>query len=176
MHLILNTNDSIFRPHTYKDNNQVNVSSRAGLYWRLGDVIIVNGLFGCQAVNIRDKDFIVRWQADLENTKRPFHKHSQDQSKSTALGGAWNDAERCMWGLFYIFKSPNHFSVYRARKDKKKTLYVHETWNCNILESQIWKIFLKRLTIPESQIKYFLLKTFWENKNTIFSSNRNHIY
>jgi len=35
-----------------------------------------------------DKDTIVRWQSDLENTKeRPLHKPLQDQSKSTALGG-----------------------------------------------------------------------------------------
>ena len=41
-----------------------------------------------------DKDYIVRWQSDLENTKeRPLHKPSQDQSKSTALGGLWNFAE-----------------------------------------------------------------------------------
>jgi len=34
-----------------------------------------------------DKDYIVRWQSDLENTKeRLLHKPSQDQSKSTALG------------------------------------------------------------------------------------------
>jgi len=43
-----------------------------------------------------DKDYIVRWQSDIENTKRPFHKPSQDQRKSTALGGAWNFAERCI--------------------------------------------------------------------------------
>ena len=42
-------------------------------------------------------DYIVRWQSDLENTKeRPLHKPSQDQSKSTALGGVWNFAERCI--------------------------------------------------------------------------------
>jgi len=35
--------------------------------------------------------------SDLENTKeRPLHKPSQDQRKSTALGGAWNFAERCI--------------------------------------------------------------------------------
>ena len=37
------------------------------------------------------------WQCDLENTKeRHLHKPSQDQSKSTALGGVWNFAERCI--------------------------------------------------------------------------------
>jgi len=42
-----------------------------------------------------DKDYIVRWQSDLENTKeRPIHKPSQDQSKSTVLGGVWNFAEQ----------------------------------------------------------------------------------
>jgi len=31
------------------------------------------------------------WHSDLEHTKeRPLHKLSQDQSKSTALGGVWN--------------------------------------------------------------------------------------
>jgi len=45
-------------------------------------------------------DYIVRWQSDIENTKeRPLHKPSQDQSKSTALGGVWNFAERCMRGV-----------------------------------------------------------------------------
>ena len=44
-----------------------------------------------------DYDYIVIWQSDLENTKeRPLHKPSQDQSKSTALGGVWNFAERCI--------------------------------------------------------------------------------
>jgi len=44
-----------------------------------------------------DKDYIVRWQSDIENTKeRPLHKPSQDQSKFIALGGVWNFAERCI--------------------------------------------------------------------------------
>jgi len=44
-----------------------------------------------------DKDYIVRWQSDLENTKeRPLHKPSQDQSKFAALGGVWDFAERCI--------------------------------------------------------------------------------
>jgi len=44
-----------------------------------------------------DYDYIVMWQSDLENTKDwPLHKPSQDQSKSTALGGVWNFAERCI--------------------------------------------------------------------------------
>ena len=44
-----------------------------------------------------DKDYIVSWQSDLENTKeRPLHKPLQDQSKSIALGGVWNFAERCI--------------------------------------------------------------------------------
>ena len=44
-----------------------------------------------------DKDYIVEWQSDLENRKeRPLHKPSQDQSKSTALGGVWNFAEWCI--------------------------------------------------------------------------------
>ena len=47
-----------------------------------------------------DWDYTVRWQSDLENTKeRPLHKPSQDQSKSTALGGVWNFAERCIDNL-----------------------------------------------------------------------------
>jgi len=44
-----------------------------------------------------DLDYIVRWRSDLENTKEiPLHKPSQDQSKSTALGGVWSFAERCI--------------------------------------------------------------------------------
>jgi len=44
-----------------------------------------------------DKDNILGWQSDLENTKeRPLHQPSQDQSKSTALGGVWIFAERCI--------------------------------------------------------------------------------
>jgi len=44
-----------------------------------------------------DKDYIVRWQSDLENTKeRPLHKPSQDQSKFAALGGVLDFAERCI--------------------------------------------------------------------------------
>ena len=47
--------------------------------------------------NAIDKDYIVSWQSDLEHTKeRTLHKPSQDQSKSTALGGVWNFAERCI--------------------------------------------------------------------------------
>ena len=39
-------------------------------------------------VNPMNLDYIVRLQSDLEHTKeRPLHKPSQDQSKSTALGG-----------------------------------------------------------------------------------------
>ena len=43
------------------------------------------------------------WQSDLKNTKeRHRHKPSQDQSKSTALGGVWNFAERCIaFGEYY---------------------------------------------------------------------------
>ena len=48
-------------------------------------------------VNPIDKDYMVRSQSDLGNTKeRPFHKPSQDQTKSTTFGGAWNFMERCM--------------------------------------------------------------------------------
>ena len=49
-------------------------------------------------------DYIVWWQSDLENTKeRPLHKPSQDQRKSTALGGVWNFAEQCIYKLaWYI--------------------------------------------------------------------------
>jgi len=44
-----------------------------------------------------DLDYIVKSQSDPENTKeRPLHKPSQDQSKSTALGGVLNFAERCI--------------------------------------------------------------------------------
>jgi len=51
-------------------------------------------------VNPIDKDYIVRWQSDLENTKeRPLHKPLQNQSKSTALGGVWNFVERWTPGL-----------------------------------------------------------------------------
>jgi len=44
-----------------------------------------------------DKDYSVRWQSDLENTKeRLLYKPSQDQRKSTTLGGVLNFAERCV--------------------------------------------------------------------------------
>ena len=56
--------------------------------------------------NSMDSGYIVRWQSDIENTKeRPLHKPSQDQRKSTALGGAWNFAERCIiicWVHMYL--------------------------------------------------------------------------
>jgi len=44
-----------------------------------------------------DYDYFARWQSDPGNTKeRPHHKPSQDLRKSTALGGAWDFAERCI--------------------------------------------------------------------------------
>jgi len=44
-----------------------------------------------------DYRYIVKRQSDLENTKeRPIHKPSREQSKSTALGGAWNCVDRCI--------------------------------------------------------------------------------
>jgi len=46
-----------------------------------------------------DYDNIVRWQSDIDNTKeRPLHKPSQDQRKSTAMGGVWDVAEWCIEG------------------------------------------------------------------------------
>ena len=63
-----------------------------------------------------DKDYIVRWQSDLKNTKeRPLHKPSQDQSKSTALGGVWNFAERCI--------TPWRYTVWGDYRD-------NGTWPC----------------------------------------------
>ena len=43
-------------------------------------------------------------QYDLENTKeKPVHKPSQDQSKSSALGGAWNFVEWCHGFQHYCY-------------------------------------------------------------------------
>ena len=51
-------------------------------------------------INFNPKDYIVRWQSDLENTKenklpvcdKPYQNISEDQRKSTTLGGAWKFA------------------------------------------------------------------------------------
>jgi len=85
----------------YENNNNTNLtktwtSSNITPYFlqswtvpQLSIMIIYNNL------NPIDKSYIVRWQSDLENTKdRPLHKPSHDQSKSTALGGVWDFAER----------------------------------------------------------------------------------
>ena len=54
-----------------------------------------------------DYDYIVMLQFDLESTKeRPLHKPSQDQSKSTALDGFLNFAERCIYPVGN-FTGPN---------------------------------------------------------------------
>jgi len=43
-------------------------------------------------------------QYNLENTKeKPVHKPSQDQSKSSALGGAWNFVEWCHGFQHYCY-------------------------------------------------------------------------
>jgi len=53
-------------------------------------------------LNPIDYDYIVRWQSDLENTQeKSLLKPSQDQRKSTELGGAWNFAEQCIWLQFF---------------------------------------------------------------------------
>jgi len=53
-------------------------SSKLGLYW-------------------------ARWQSDLENTQKDhLYKPSQDQRKSTAVGGAWKFAERCIHFHNYV--------------------------------------------------------------------------
>jgi len=65
-----------------------------------------------------DYDYIARCQSDLENTKeRPLYKPSQDQSKSTAMGGVWNFAERC---ILENFREIYEFASKCPRKYKQK--------------------------------------------------------
>jgi len=53
------------------------------------------------------------WQSDLENTKeRPLHEPSQDQSKSTVIGGVW----KLRNGALYKVLS---FDIYLCMKYKK---------------------------------------------------------
>jgi len=78
-----------------------------------------------------DYNYIVRWQSDLENTKeRPLYKPSQDQSKSTALGGVWNFAEQCIIVLTWLRNTNQATSV------SEKKLYYISVWGLE--NHQIW--------------------------------------
>jgi len=104
-----------------------------------------------------DKDYIVRWQSDLENTKeRPLHKPSQDQSKFAALGGVLDFAERCivLLALFriwlLIWRKWRRFEFPATKTVQRKSNWIHFNF-----------------AFTSSPILYFYN---WENKWPLYDS------
>ena len=92
-----------------------------------------------------DQDYNVRWQSDLENTKeRPLHKPSKDQSKSTALGGVWNFAERCIRpSVMEHWHNLHHVLLYLLGQIVTWQYIPYpldENWPCTVINDHDWQL------------------------------------
>ena len=94
-----------------------------------------------------DYGYIVRWQSEPENTKeRPLHKPSQDQRKSTTMGGAWNFVEWCMhtnaWSSMYLVGAAGLQTSHGAGPGSAwmkpaGTAHGHMLYNCSLLRNNV---------------------------------------